>query len=267
MNGLRASWAKVASLAERLSERDKEIIGHLARVRLLTGAQLERLSFTHHSDEHQSHIRRRVLKRLVDLELVGALERPIGGVRAGSAGLIYCLGRMGQRMADLLNGSTPNGRTRSPRTPGDMFLRHTLAISETFVSLVELSRQTATKLRTFHTEPNCWWPDGHGGFLRPDGLVIVEDDNYDATSWLEIDQGSEHLGRIRAKIAAYERFAMTGTEGANGVLPHVVFATPGDSRADAIAREIANQGTLRMTYRVTTQEKLAATLFRELESS
>jgi hypothetical protein len=265
MSAGRASWVKVAALAERLSERDKEIIRALARVRLLTGKQLERLLFHHHSIQHQSHIRRRVLKRLVDLEIVATLERRVGGVRAGSSGLVDCLGRMGQRMADILNGITASGRTRAPRTPGAMFLGHTLAVSEAFVSLVELSRQTTNRLRTFLAEPHCWWPDGRGGFLRPDAMVVVEDEHYDATVWLEIDQGTESLSRIQAKVATYEGFALTGTEGANGVLPHVLFAAMGDQRRAAIAREIANQGPLRMTYKATTQAQLAINVFQELQ--
>ncbi|MGW4130198.1 replication-relaxation family protein [Amycolatopsis japonica] len=264
MTGARASWAKVTELAERLSERDKEIIRQLARVRLLTGWQLERLIFAHNAESQQSHIRRRVMKRLVELELVATLERRVGGVRAGSAGLIYCLGRLGQRMADLLNGSTFRARTRSPRTPSEMFLRHTLAISESFVSLVELSRRTMGKVHTFATEPDCWWPDGNGGMLRPDALAIVEDDRYEAAHWLEIDQGTEDLGRIRNKIATYEAFAATGMEGVRGVLPHVVFATATEERAELIADEIANQGALRMVYKATTQTGLAALLFRSL---
>ncbi|RSM62977.1 hypothetical protein DMH03_13100 [Amycolatopsis sp. WAC 01376] len=266
MSGARASWATIASLAERLSERDKEVIRGLARVRLLTGGQLERLLFAHNADSQQSHIRRRVMKRLVDLGLVATLNRRIGGVRAGSVGLVYCLGRIGQRMADFINGSTLLQRTRAPRAPSEMFLRHTLAISEAFVALVETARGTNKKVHTFSTEPYCWWPDGNGGTLRPDALAIVEDARYEATHWLEIDQGTEDLGRIRGKIAAYEAFAATGIEGVHGVLPHVVFATSTDERAELIAREIAHQGTLRMVYKVTSQARLATSLFRSLHA-
>lgn len=256
----RVSWAKVAALADKLSDRDKEIIRLLARVRVLTGEQLERLAFHCHSTDNRSHIRRRVLKRLADLELVATLERRIGGVCAGSAGLIYVLGRAGQRMADMLNGITSVGRTRSPRTPGALFLRHALAVSETFTTMVELSRESNIRVRSFLAEPHCWWPDGAGGLLRPDALVIVEDERYEATAWLEIDEGTESLGRIRAKVAAYEAFALTGREGANGVLPHVLFA----ARDEAISREVAAQGQLRMTYRAATQLQLASAVFQEL---
>lgn len=260
----RVSWAKVAALADKLSDRDKEIIRLLARVRVLTGGQLERLAFHCHSADNRSHIRRRVLKRLTELELVATLERRIGGVRAGSAGLVYALGRAGQRMADMLSGITSSGRTRSPRTPGTLFLRHALAVSEAFTTMVELSRESNVCVRSFVAEPHCWWPDGAGGLLRPDALVIVEDERYEATAWLEIDEGTESLGRIRAKLAAYEAFALTGREGANGVLPHVLFAASDEVRAEAIGQEIAAQGQLRMTYRSTTQLQLAAVVFQEL---
>lgn len=264
VSGLRVSWQRVTLLAERLSERDKEIITTLARVKLLTGRQLERLCFAPYPARTRDHVRRRVLHRLVRLELVTTLERRIGGVRAGSHGLVYCLNRLGQRTADFLNGVTPDTRTRTPRTPGLAFLTHSLAVSESFVSLIEQCRITGARIRDFAAEPGCWWPDGNGGLLRPDALVIVEDDRYEAATWLEIDQGTEHIGRIRGKLAAYERFARSGAAGPDGLLPRVLFATPNAARAAAIAREIARQRLQIITCEAVQQNSLALHILQQL---
>ena len=145
-------------------------------------------------------------------------------------------------------------------------MKHTLAISESFVSMVELSRRTTVKVRTFLTGAHCWWPDGNGGHLRPDALVLVEDEHYEATTWLEIDQGSEDMGRIRGKLEAYERFSQTGSEAPNGVLPNVLFATRNSEHAAMISREIASQRGLRMVYETTPQHELAAYLFQGLQT-
>ncbi len=265
MTGLRVSWARVAALTERLSDRDKEIITALAQARLLTGQQLGRLIFFPYSTHTRDHVRRRVLHRLVQLELVSTLERRIGGIRAGSNGLIYCLNRFGQRVADVLNGIMPDVRTRTPHTPGMAFLAHTLAVSETFVALTELCRQHSATVRTFTVEPDCWWPDGNGGLLRPDALVVVENNTYESATWLEIDQGTEHLGRIRSKLAVYERFARSGADGPDGLLPRVVFAAANTNRTVAIGREIARQHAPTMTCEAIPQDALAQHILQQLE--
>lgn len=267
MTGRRVNWTRVAALADRLSERDREIIQALDTVRLLSGAQLERLIFPAHSLSARAHARRRVLNRLVRLEIITTLERRIGGVRAGSNGLVYCLNRFGQRLADFLNGSTPETRTRTPRTPGTMYLSHTLAVTEAFVSLAEWSRAGSASLRAFSAEADCRWADGNGGLLRPDALVIVENDTHEAATWLEIDQGSEDLARIRCKLMAYERFARSGADGPSGFLPCVLFATKDDQRARDIGREIARQGLQTITCEAVRQPLVATHIFGQLNGS
>lgn len=266
MSAERVSWARVRALADRLSERDRQVIRELHRVKLLTGEQLERLIFASHSSNSQGNIRRRVLGRLVGFGIVATLERRIGGVRAGSNGLVYGLGRFGQRLAELFENNSVAGRTRRPYTPGRSFLNHTLSVSEAYVSLVELSRREPFQLRQFLGEPACWYPDGNGGWLRPDALVVLENERYEASWWLEIDQGSEHLGRIRAKVHTYERFARAGHSGPSGLLPGVLFAAPDEARATVIRREIARERATTITCEAVTQATLACHLYTQLRA-
>ena len=62
------------------------------------GKQLERLHFTELSGASGPVVRRRVLGRLVRWEVLTTLERRIGGVRAGSSGLVYALNIAGKRL-------------------------------------------------------------------------------------------------------------------------------------------------------------------------
>jgi hypothetical protein len=96
-------WSELVPLVDTLGERDVAILRDLARVRVLTGGQLTRLHFSELTSTNRERARRRVLARLVEHRLVATLEgRTIGGVRAGSSGLIHSLGTAGQRALPLL---------------------------------------------------------------------------------------------------------------------------------------------------------------------
>ena len=86
----RATWAAAERIAERCSERDQRIVEELARVRVATARQLERLAFAELSGQHRDRTRRRALTRLVEWGLLTTLERRIGGARAGSVARYSC---------------------------------------------------------------------------------------------------------------------------------------------------------------------------------
>ncbi|MCA1674153.1 MAG: hypothetical protein LC799_18815, partial [Actinobacteria bacterium] len=58
--------ALVVALAEKLTEREWNVIETINRLRLVTGLQLERLHFAELTGKSRSVMRWRVLKRLVD---------------------------------------------------------------------------------------------------------------------------------------------------------------------------------------------------------
>ena len=239
----RVSRQQALATADQLSERDREIVGSLGTAKILTGEQLERLAFSDLPPSTRSRTRRRVLARLVQLRLVATLERQIGGVRAGSSGLIYSLDVAGQTLVAIWRETNRERRTRRPRTPGLPFLAHSLAVAEAFVSLTCLARKGAFALTSFLTEPDCWWPDGNGGRLRPDAFVLAENDRYESAWWLEIDQGSENIARIQAKLAVYERVAERGQgAGPHALMPQVLFGATEPKRVQAIARTIEEYG-------------------------
>ncbi len=235
MNPVRLTMARLHQLADELPTRYLAPLPHLARVRLLSGAQLDRLlAEPGLSPKTTGRVRRRIMARLTQLGLVTMLGRRIGGVRAGSAGHVYALTTAGHRLLALLGGAPSPARKQPSHVPGDLFLTHTLTISGVYVDLIEHSRNSAFHVHSFVSEPHCWHPLGNGGYLRPDAYVILRTGAVGHCWWLEIDTGTEIIPRLRTKIRAYTAYLTYGGVGPDGVPPRVLFTTPDTERAHII---------------------------------
>jgi len=232
----RIGAAKLRLVAEQLSERDRQILDDLARVRVLSGGQLERLRFGLVQEGARGRVRRRVLRRLGALHLITTLDRRIGGVRAGSAGLVYALTAAGHRLVSGLE----NRRQRNPLTPGPTFLAHALDVAEIYVALHEATQAAATTLSHFAVEAHAAWeaPDRFGQLrpLRPDALLALETAEYQDVWWVEVDRSTESLPRLRAKLATYRRLAESGRPGPFGVMPRVLVTVPDRDRLASVAK-------------------------------
>jgi hypothetical protein len=262
----RLTTAHLTTLADQLSERDKAILGDLERARVLTGAQLQRLHFAEIAEPVRARDRRRILQRLVDLDLVSKLERRIGGIRAGSAGHVYTLSPAGQRFQALQRGQQLTKQLRRTRTLGQPFLNHALAISEIYVTLVEASRNHNFCVPRFQTEPACWHPTGTGRYLHPDAYLVLATPEHQDCWWLEIDQSTESLPRIKRKCRTYLDFLTHGGTGPDGVPPRILFTTPNDDRSNAIEKVIAKLANAETKHiiSVTTHADAPTFLITEL---
>jgi Replication-relaxation len=228
-----------ALLARELPARHTTPLPHLARVRLLTGAHLDRLlAHPETTPETTARHRRRIMTRLHNLGLVTTLERKIGGVRAGSAGHIYTLTPLGHRVLAALHNQPCPPHIKKPATPGTLFLAHTLAISDIYVRLIEASRHHTVTMPSFVTEPACWQPTGHGTYLKPDAYCVLSTTTHQDCWWLEIDQNTEPLPRIERKCRAYLDFLIHTGAGPDNVPPRILFTTPDTDRSDAIHKVI-----------------------------
>lgn len=234
----RVRRTQVEAARAAISQRDLALLHELARVRVLSGRQLERLLFADIALSARSRVRRRVLGRLVDWRLVTTLERRVGGVRAGSAGLVYSLDSGGARLLATAPGSgRDRSRLRRPATPGSRFLRHALAVSEFYVRLREAERSATNagwQLVTFEAEPTCWWPDGLGGQLKPDAYVLLRSRRFEHAWWAEIDLGTESLPTVGHKLSRYRDFHHRGGVGADGVMPRVLLSLSDGDRAGSL---------------------------------
>jgi hypothetical protein len=242
MSGQRATWASAERLMGQLSDRDWLILMSLQAARLLTGDQMTRLHFDNLSSNTQHRTRRRVMQRLHQLKIVSRLDRLVGGVRAGSTGWVYALDVLGHRLLQLQAGDAEHSRLRHPWTPGRLFTMHALAIGELYVQLTEASRSHSFELATFQTEPACWWPDGLGGYLKPDAFAVLSTDSYDELFWVEVDRGTESLPTLRRKIASYVNFVERGQLGPRQVLPHVLVTTPNEQRRASVSGLLGKLG-------------------------
>jgi hypothetical protein len=231
MRERRVTGAAVQRIAASLGDRDWAILRDVARVRVLASKQVERLHFAELTGVHRDRTRRRVLERLTNLQLLTPLERRIGGVRAGSAGLLFALGPAGQRLVAV----EATGRVRQPGTPTERFLAHNLAVAELYVGLVEAARESELTLGSFDAEPDCWWRDQEGEWVKPDACAVVSRGDIEDTWAIEVDMATESVPTLRRKLNAYENLVVQGDRGpGGGPLPRVLIVVPDERRLAAV---------------------------------
>jgi Replication-relaxation len=229
--------AAVRALADRLTERDWLVLRKVCALRFLTGSQLCRLCFLD-SDDPQVNARaaRRSLLRLTRLGVLARLPRAVGGVRAGSAGYVYRLGRGGERLA-VRRGLLPGPIRRRSLTPGTLFLRHALLVAELHTQLTECERSGGFELLELSAEPSCWREmDGLGTQrLKPDTFVRLGLGPYEDSYFIEVDRATEGSRAIERQCARYVAYHHGGAEqAARGVFPRVLWLATTTGRVRAI---------------------------------
>lgn len=263
----------VEQLADRLSSRDWSIISTVNRLRLTTGSQLERLHFFELTGRSRSVKRGEVLKRLTDAGVIVPLERRVGTANRGSAQQVYALDTAGQQLIRLrASGESQERWVRRPRIPSDRFTKHTLAVSELYVELVERSRHGGYSLGEFQVESNAYWPNGLGGWIKPDAFVRLALDETTDYWWYEADMprydsdlANESLPTIQGKLLAYLDFVRRGQLGPDGVVPKVLFGVPTSERRGDVQYVIGELPTpADKLFRVSRLTEAAQTMVDEL---
>ena len=223
----RLSPNRLAEILVSLSKRDHDIVATVSMLRLVTSLQLQRLYFVGGAPASNARQARRALQRLVDLHVLTRLERRVGGVRAGSSGHIYRLDLAGHRVMQVTNG----GRARRGE-PGLPFVRHTLAIAEVYVRLVEAERSGTIEMIEFVAEPVCWRTFfGTGGArmrLKPDAFVRIGSGEFEELWFLEVDCATHGRVALDTKFRSYRSYWATEREQARwgGVFPRVLWLVP-----------------------------------------
>ena len=241
---MRVSEAQLASVADHLTQRDRDIVKTLDRLRLASAKQLERLHFDG-SPRSRARNAGRVLSRLADLQVLARLERRVGGVRSGSAGFIYALDVAGQRLASV-TGPAGGRRVRRPWTPGAPFVAHQLAVSEIYVLLREAAGRDELNLLDFDGEPLCWRVyaglSGGRSVLKPDAFVRVAAGGFEHLAFIEVDRATQSAPTIARKLAGYRRYAQTGREQYRwSVFPRVLLLAPNEQRKQVLVDVAAAQ--------------------------
>jgi Replication-relaxation len=238
----RVSTAELFRVAADLSERERELVMTVAKLRLASHTQLACLlddGSSTASAPSRARLARRTLLRLSELGLLARLTRRVGGVRAGSRGYCYYLGPAGQRLTAFWEGrGLVRGRFRPE--PGAAYVRHRLSVSELYVRMVLPDRVGRLELLSFEVEPDCWrqYLDGYGGrvTLKPDAFVRVGVGAFEESSFVEVDLGSESRTVLSRKVCAHLDYFASGIEQAQtGVFPRVLILANSAARCAAVA--------------------------------
>jgi hypothetical protein len=254
-----ASARGVAQTRERLSERDLAIIRQVAELRLMSAQQIQALHFPaaeHDNEQAATRARQRVLERLTRERLLIRLDRRIGGVRAGSAGLVLALGPVGQRVLAI---DSPRRRSYEPTL---RFVDHTLAVAQLVVNVTVASRRGLLDVLDTQAEPRCWREfSGAGGrhLLRPDAFLALGSGAYELRWFIEVDRATESLPVIVRKCHLYTDYYQSGKEQAahGGVFPRVCWVVPDELRAERLRQAIARDRNLPERLFVVTTESNA----------
>lgn len=233
---VRVRLGLVEWVAERLSARDRAVVELVNRLRVVSSSQLSRLLFVDlREGRSRTTARTRTLRRLVAWRVLYPLDRRVGGHHGGSGERCYVLDSVGQRLVIQWQQAAAAGvRVRRPGPPGERTLRHMIGVSELYASLVEVGRCDGFEVITFETEPASWWPNGLGGYLKPDAYVLLTRDDIRDHWWVEHDQATEGLPTIRRKIEMYGDFLRRGQLGPHQVVPRVLISTITEQRQKAI---------------------------------
>lgn len=236
-------------------ECDLALVSQVARLRLLSGRQIEALYFQperHATAEAAARDCRRVLAGLVQERVLVRLERRVGGVRAGSASFVYALGPVGQRLQEQ--------QQARPRRyePGAAFVDHQLAISQLVLELTLAQRRGRLEILTVQGEPACWrtLPAIGRSVLRPDLYLAIGAADLEYRWFIELDRGTHHRPALVRKAQLYERYYQSGVEqAANGVFPRVAWITPKPTRAARLREVFEGDGFSHGLMLVTTCDK------------
>lgn len=157
------------------------------------------------------------------------LARKIGGVRAGSCGLVWYLTHAGERLLRL--GEQPTSPARRVFEPSPYFHAHSLVVAEVSVRLTELCREgRGMKLTTLQPEPECWQTFSEYGAmlaLKPDLFAITVSGQYGDRWFIEVDLDTESPTKIIDKCERYHKYYRSGLEQQEvGVFPLTVWIVP-----------------------------------------
>jgi hypothetical protein len=233
---------RLFAISQQMTEPDWAVLRFVHESRFATGQHLTR-TFWNTSDAESGAARagRRALKRLSAWRVLETLPRRIGGLRTGSDGLVYRVGRAGVRLLAARGIHGPQ-----VDAPGTLHLAHTLATTEIVVRLREAGRRGELEVIEAQQEPICW--RGYVGrgasrrVLKPDLFVRLAAGALEDRWMCEVDLSSESGRTIARKAARYLEHYRGGSEQReHGVYPRVLWTAPDERRAEQITDVLGRQ--------------------------
>lgn len=240
----RISDKKLGEIELRLSTRDRAILDTLQELRYAKTTQIQRLFFSNFNSDHTAYVMTgRVLRRLQQEGIITQLQYPSGRNRSGFNMAIWHLTEAGNRLLRL--GSDPGTRVRYLE-PSPSLLRHTIAVTECYVQIIEICRMAPNlTLKTVCVEPKCWrnYHRDKKISLRPDLYAETISGRFEDHWFIEMDLATEDIPTILEKCSRYEEYYQTRAEqNAEGIFPYVLWIVPDEERKskiiDALAKDV-----------------------------
>jgi hypothetical protein len=184
-------------------------------------------------------VTRRVLQRLVELGVLDRLERRIGGpTPGGSEGYVYLLANGGQHLAHRRE-MLARARRRRAAVPGQMFVRHCLAVAELHARVLEEERSSALCCSARQSEPACWrrftGPDGETMILKADTFLRVGDGDHERDYLIDVDRGTEGSRTLERRLRTYMLYRSYGKDYPAGEFPAVLWLARTEKRVGVIS--------------------------------
>ncbi len=223
-----------ASLAARLTARDRWLLRMLHEHRVLTTTQITELAFG---------TTRAATARLLTLYQHRAVDRFRPLAPAGSAPLHFILDEAGAQVLAAEDGITTAElgyrRDRALAIALSAQLAHTTGANGFFTALAAAARASSGQAAL-----GCWWSERRcaavwGDLARPDGYGRWREQfpghaAVTADFFLEFDNGTENLRRLIAKLAGYRNLAAR-----TGIPTPVLFWLPTARREAALRARLA----------------------------
>ena len=240
----RVSKRQLVEISSRLSGRDLEVLHSVQRHRYLLSTQVQRLHFTEATTSTAAlRATNRNLKKLKELGLIDSLARRIGGVRAGSSGLVVHITHAGERLLRLHDHRAYPARHSFDPSP--YFLAHTLAVAEVSIQLMEICREHTLELNALELEPECWRSySGYGTMLslKPDLYAKITSSEFEDCYFFEIDLATESPSKVAEKCKKYHEYYRSNIEQQeSGVFPITVWIVPDDARKKSLLLHIREE--------------------------
>jgi hypothetical protein len=225
---------QLATLAGRLTDRDRAILRLVFEHRVFTTHQLAQVFF--HSHDRAEHR----LRELTDVHVLGRF-RPHTRHGEGSAPFHYLLGPLGAAVLAAEQGIEVRRlgyrQDKALEIAHSQRLGHVVGVNGFFTALAGYARQDRSqgaRLAVWWSERRCH--DRWGHLVRPDGYGRWQEADAEIDFFLEYDRGTEPLDRLTAKLAGYRQLA-----DATQISTPVLFWLPSSPREAGLREALAGE--------------------------
>jgi hypothetical protein len=239
----RPSAHTLIDISHRLRPRDYTIASLLDEHTTLTTDHLTSILF---SNPTTCRHRLQLLRRL------GFIDRFIRNRPGAPNPVCWLPGLLSARYVALARDESPPTakalRERQDRVYSSPTLEHLLAVNDFFVPLLVHARRRPDAALT------RWWSErstagSFGHRIKPDGHGVWRDSDRETGFFLELDRGTEPIGRLVDKLASHRRLRAEG-----GPQYPILFALPGRLREQNLHRKLADRPEPSLIVATTSPE-------------